>query len=48
VALDLRLNGRECETRKLLALLGSKLGQLTHTYWPSRSQWSSAGVPDFG
>jgi len=27
---------------------GSNSGQVTHTYWPSRSQWSSAGVPGSG
>ena len=47
-ALDLRLNGCEFETRRPLVLLGSKLGQLTHTYWPSRSQWSSTGIPGCG
>jgi len=33
-ALDLRLNGRGFKTRRPLALPGSNLGQVTHTYWP--------------
>ena len=33
-ALDLRLNGREFETRRPLALPGSDLGQVAHTYVP--------------
>jgi len=28
-----------------LALPGSNSGQVTHTCWPSRSHWSSVGVP---
>jgi len=35
--LDLRLNSHEFKTRRLLALPGSNLGQVTRTYWPSRS-----------
>ena len=45
-AFDLRLNGREFNS--LAALLSSDSGQVTHTCWPSRSQWSSAGVPGCG
>jgi len=37
---DLRLNGREFESHRLFALSGSNLGQVTYTYWPSRSQFS--------
>jgi len=33
-AFDLRLNGREFETHRPLALPGSDLGQVTHTYVP--------------
>ena len=33
-AFDLRLNGREFETRRPLALPGSDLGQVTHAYVP--------------
>ena len=44
-AFDLWVNGREFETCRPLALPGSNFGQVTHTYWPSRSQWSIAGVP---
>jgi len=33
-AFDLQLNGRDFETRRPLALSGSDLGQVTHTYVP--------------
>jgi len=44
----MRLNGPEFETRRPRALPGSNHGQVTRTYWPSRLQWSSAGVPGCG
>jgi len=47
-AFDLRLSSCEFEFHKPLVLPGSNIGQVTHTYWPSRSQWSSAGVPGCG
>ena len=43
-AFDLWLNGGEFELRPL-ALPDSNSGQVNHTYWPRRLQWSSAGVP---